>query len=246
MLMGHFRDHIKIGLEGIVLALCLTTSAPSASAAEPTPVERTITVSGTGEARAAPDQAHLSAGVVTQARKAADALAANTRAMNGVFAALRHLGIPDKSMQTSGFSVAPQYRTDRNGNSSSAIDSYQVSNTVNVTVDDLGKLGPALDALVASGSNSIGSIAFTIRDPKPMLAQARAEAMKDAIARAQTFAKAGGFALGPIVSVGEGGVEMPQPVFNTMRMAAAPMAPPPIAAGENILNASVTVTFAIR
>ena len=230
------------------LALSIVAILPVAAAAEPTaPVQRTLTVSGEGEAKAVPDQAHLSAGVVSEARKAADALAANTRAMNAVFAALKRLGIPDKAIQTSEFSVEPQFQPDRNGNSTMKILGYKVSNTVNVTVDDLGKTGPALDALVAAGANSLGSIDFAIRDPKPLLAKARADAIRDAMARAQTYAKAGGFTLGPILSIGEGGVEMPRAVSFAPRMMAAPAAaPPPVAAGEQNLGASVNVTFAIR
>jgi len=210
-----------------------------------TPVPRTITVSGEGEARAAPDEAHLRAGVVTQARKAAEALAANTRAMNQVFATLKQLGIPDKSIQTSGFNVSPQYASDRNGDTTQAISGYQVSNEVDVTIDDLGRLGAVLDALVASGANSLGSMDFTLRDPKPLMAQARGAAMKDAEARAQTYAAAGGFRLGPILNVSEGGADMQRPIMNTapmMRMAAAV----PVANGENTLSVSVNVTFEIR
>src|SRR5438105_1979760 len=58
-------------------AALLSDPAFAADAAAP----RTLTVSGEGEAKAVPDEAHLSAGVVTQAKKAAEALAANTRAM---------------------------------------------------------------------------------------------------------------------------------------------------------------------
>ncbi|HEY6578322.1 MAG TPA: SIMPL domain-containing protein [Rhizomicrobium sp.] len=209
------------------------------------PASRTLTVSGDGEVKAAPDEAQLSAGVVTEARRAADALAANTRAMNGVFAALKHLGIPGSSIQTADFSVTPQTASDRSGTASQKISGYQVSNAVMVTVDDLARLGPALDALVASGANSLGDIDFTIRDPKPLLARARAEAMKDAIARAGTYAAAGGFRLGPILAVSESGSETPRPFAAApmMRMAAAP---PPVAAGENSVSVTVNVTFEIR
>jgi hypothetical protein len=164
--------------------------------------------------------------------------------MNEVFATLKRFGILEKSIQTSEFSVEPQHPSDRNGSASAKITDYTVSNTVNVSVD-LAKLGPALDALVATGANSLGGIAFTIRDPKPLQAKARAEAIRDAMERAQTYAKAGGFALGPILAVTEGGAEVPRPVF-AARMAAAPMAPPPVAAGEESVSANVSVTFAIR
>jgi uncharacterized protein YggE len=233
----------------LIVAIALSTVAailrPSMAAAADTAVpQRTITVSGEGEAKAVPDEAHLSAGVVSEARKAADALAANTRAMNEVFATLKRFGIPDKAIQTSEFSVEPQMQPERNGNSAAKISGYMVSNTVNVTVD-LPKLGPALDALVASGANSLGSVAFAIRDPKPLLARARAKAIKDAMERAQSYATAGGLALGPILSVSEGGAEMPRPIYAARMMAAAP-APPPVAAGEESVSTNVTVTFEIR
>ncbi|MGH6879212.1 MAG: SIMPL domain-containing protein [Rhizomicrobium sp.] len=210
------------------------------------PIERTLTVSGEGHVKAVPDEAQLSAGVVTEARKAASAVAANAKAMNGVFAALRRLGIPNASIQTQDFSVSPQTSGDRSGNAGQKITGYQVSNKVSVTVDDSAKVGPALDALVASGANSLGDISFTIRNPKPLLAEARADAMKDAIARAHTYAAAGGFALGPILAVSEAGVETPQPMTAApmMRMMAA--APTPVAAGEDRVSAAISVTFEIR
>jgi uncharacterized protein YggE len=240
----------KIAFQPVILALALGAAAilqaqVAAAAEAASPVQRTLTVSGEGEAKSVPDEAHLSAGVVSEARKAADALAANTRAMNEVFATLKRFGIPDNAIQTSEFSVEPQVQPDRNGNAKPKISGYSVSNTVDVTVD-LPKLGPALDALVASGANSLGSIAFDIRDPKPLLAKARAEAMKDAIARALVYAHAGGVGLGPILAVNEGGAETPRPVYAARMMAAAPAGPPPVAAGEESVTANVTVTFEIR
>jgi len=232
-------------LPGLVVALGLL-AAPRAFAAD-TQAPRTITVTGQGEAKAAPDEAQISTGVVTQAQTAAAALAANTRAMTQVFATLKGIGIPDKAIRTSEFSVSPQYTAYHAGNGSETqkVTGYQVTNSVSVTIDDLSKLGPALDALVSSGSNSLGSIEFDIRDPKPLMTAAREAAMKDAVSRAQTYAGAGGFHLGPILAVNEGGYEAPRPVF-VMEKIAAPAAPPPMAAGEQNVSASVSVTFQIQ
>lgn len=230
-----------------VLAACLFLLAAAAPALAdgPSAGQRTITVSGEGEARAVPDQAQLSAGVVTAAKTAAAALAANTKAMNGVFATLKKIGVPDKSMQTSDFSVSPQYPTDSVSDNARRIVGYQVSNTVNVTLDDLSKLGPALDALVSSGANNIGDIGFSIRDPKPLMAQARAAAVQDAIARAQTYAKAAGLTLGPIVTIQEGEYSPPRPMFRAMAAMAAP-SPVPVAAGEQTVSANVTIVWALK
>jgi hypothetical protein len=222
--------------------------APGAllAAEDTTPPPRTMTVSGQGEVKAVPDEAQLSAGVVTQARNAADALAANSRAMNAVFDALKRIGIPDKSIQTSDFSVSAQFQTDPHGNTTQKIIGYQVSNDVTVIVDDLTRRGPAIDALVSSGANSMGGIAFTIRDPKPLLTEARADAVKDALQRADTYAKAAGVALGPITSIGESGYEAPRPMNRMMAMSASVAQSTPVAAGEESITAGVSITFEIR
>src|SRR5581483_5493843 len=238
-----FPRRSALALTGVILALIL--AIPPLEADPATPAQRTLTVSGEGEARAVPDQAQLSAGVVTTARTAAAALAANTKAMNGVFATLKKIGVPDKSMQTSNFSVMPQYPNDNSADNSRRIVGYQVSNTVNVTLDDLGKLGPALDALVSSGANNIGDIGFSIRNPAPLMMQARAAAVRDAVARAQAYAKAAGVSLGSIVSIQEGSYSPPRPMFRAMAMAAAP-APVPVAAGEQTVTAEVTIVWEIR
>ena len=122
---------------------------------------------------------------------------------------------------------------------------YQVSNNVDVTVEDMSKTGPVLDALVSSGSNQIGGIGFSIHDPKPLLAKARQAAVADAIERAQTIAKAAGVTLGPILSISESGYEAPRPVY-AMRAMAMPAPPPPVAGGQESLSATVSITWALK
>jgi uncharacterized protein YggE len=249
--MGIFRKTIArfgaLGAAGLIFAALAGSAAVKADTGNDNGTQRRVlTVSGQGEVRGAPNQAMLSAGVVTTARTAASALADNSKAMNEVFATLKRAGIADKDMQTSNFSVQPQYATDKNGNMLRDITGYQVSNTVNVRVDDLAKVGPTLDALVSSGANSIGDIAFTIKDPKPLMAQARAAAVADAIARAQTLARAAGVTLGPITSINESGYSEPRPMYRMAAMADVAAAPTPIAAGESSVTAGVSITWAIR
>ncbi len=229
-----------------MLVLSLTVLAGSSAwAAQPQPQSppRTLTVSGEGEVKAVPDEAQLSAGVVSQAPTAEAALSANRNAMNGVFDELKRQGIPEKSIQTSEFSISPQYDTSDN---SHRIIGYSVSNNVSVTVDDLSKLGPAIDALVHSGANSMGGVSFTLHDPKPLMQKAREAAVKDAMDRAQIYARAAGLTLGRVTDLNEGGGPIERPMFRTMAVMAAAPAPTPIAAGEETVTASVSMTFEIR
>ena len=234
-----------------MVALLLASVSGFASAQPaPPPHPHILSVSGEGEVRAVPDQAQLSAGVVTQGKTAAAALAANSTAMNNVFAALKKRGVPEKSITTSNFSINPQYppyRQDAPQEDRTRIIGYEVSNQVTVILDDVSKVGSTLDALVASGANQAGGVSFTIRDPKPLMRDAREDAVKDAVAKAQTLAKSAGVTLGPIISISEGGGYQPMPVFaKAMRMDAVAAPPPPVAPGEQSLTVNVSITWEIQ
>jgi uncharacterized protein YggE len=220
----------------VALVALLTTSAW----ADP----RTISTSGHGEVRAVPDMAEVRAGVTTTAPTAAQALAANSSRMQSVFAALRKMGVPEKNIQTTNFYISPQYTNGEN-NTPRRLTGYQVSNDVTVRLEDVGKVGGALDALVAAGANQMNGISFSIQNPAPVLERARAEAVADARTRAETYAKAAGVSLGTILSISEGGGEAPRPVMYRMAPTMA-AAPPPIAAGEQSISADVAMVWEIH
>ena len=239
------RSRMKTAVLAGAMALMASAAFTTAKAAEAMMAQRTITVSGDAEIASKPDQARLSAGVVTQAETAASALSANSTAMDRVFAALRMAGIPENRMQTSNFSVQPQYAPYRQENPEpQRIIGYQVSNNVTVTVDDLTKVGPTLDALVRSGANQLGGIQFMVADPKPLAERARAAAVADGTAKARTLATAAGVTLGPLMSIQETMVGRPIPVFAMARAVAAEATP--IAEGEERVGVTVTMVYAIQ
>ena len=220
------------------LALAIAVVATPALAADP----RTIAMTGHGEMRVAPDMAQVTAGVSTMAPTAAQALSANSSHMKAVFATLTKLGIPERNIQTSNFFVSPQYSNGDN-NTPRRLTGYQVNNDVTVRLDDVGKLGGALDALVAAGANQINGVSFSIQNSTPLLEKARADAVADARARAETYAKAAGVALGPILSISEGGAEAtPRPMFRVAAMQAETR----IAPGEQSVTADVSIVWEIH
>jgi hypothetical protein len=162
--------------------------------------------------------------------------------MKGVFAALEKLGVPQKNIQTSNFFVSPQYSNGDN-NTARRLTGYQVNNDVTARLEDVGKLGGALDALVAAGANQINGISFSIQNDAPLLEKARAQAIADARLRAETYAKAAGVTLGPILSISEGGGETPpRPMYRMAAMAADTQ----IAPGEQSVTANVSVVWEIH
>jgi uncharacterized protein YggE len=228
------------------IALFTSGSAPAAAPADADAMIRTISVTGMGEEKGTPDRAHLTAGVLTEGKTAAEALAANSRAMNQVFAALKRAGIAEKNIQTSNFNISPRYsESDGTRPHIPQIIGYQVSNNVQVTVDGVDRTGPVLDALVASGANQSHGIFFTIADPKPLEVKARREAVAEAMAKARTIADASGVRLGRILSVSEGGGYIPPLPMVRGRMEMAQDAATPVAAGEATVLVNVSVVYEI-
>jgi hypothetical protein len=222
----------------------LTFLADPAVAQEEAP--RRIVVTGTGEIRARPDIAVISAGVIVQSETASAALAENSRAMSAVLQQLRTSGLAEQDLQTSQFSVTPLYESqppERETIAPPRIIGYQVSNQVTASVRDIDQLGAVLDALVSAGATNIDGPSFDIADPEQLLGEARDAAVADALARARRYAAAAGVELGEILSIEEASSFMPP---RPMMRAEAMAADVPIAPGQTELSASVTVVFAIK
>jgi uncharacterized protein YggE len=230
----------------VALLMAAVLSAPGYSA-EITPPQRTIVVTGEGEVLAKPDQARMTAAVVTQAPTAQAAAEENATAMTRVMSALSMLGIPPNKIQTSNYSIQPQYAplSAATGGGQRNITGYQAINQVTVTVDDLSKLGSISDTLVRSGANQVGGISFSIADPKPLAERARTAAVNDAMAKARTLAAAAGVRLGPMLNLQEGPSAIrPGPFFAARALEAAP--PTPVSIGEEPIIVGVTMTFGIQ
>jgi len=234
-------------IRAIPAALLIFAALPApANSAETTP-QRTIVVTGEGEVLGKPDQGHMSAAVVTQAPTAQAAAEENATAMTRVMSALSMLGIPPNRIQTSNYSIQPQYAplSPTTGVGQRSITGYQATNQVTVTVDDLSKLGSISDTLVRSGANQVGGISFSIADPKPLADRARTAAVNDAMAKARTLAMAAGVRLGPMLNLQEGPAAFrPGPFVAARAFEAAP--PTPVAIGEEPIIVAVTMTFGIQ
>ncbi|MEM8539918.1 MAG: SIMPL domain-containing protein [Pseudomonadota bacterium] len=210
-----------------------------------------ILVTGTGSVSIEPDMAIVSMGVTMQEKTSRAALDANTQAMADILAAMKAAGIDESDLQTSNFSIQPQYvypKSNSSGDQRPRIDGYIVRNSLTVRIRDLTTIGDVLDASVSLGVNDGGNLVFTNDDPKAAISEARAKAMKDAIEKAETLTNAAGVDLGDIFEISEQSHRnRPMPIAEARMMAvAAESAPVPIAAGENTYQVSVNVTFGIE
>jgi uncharacterized protein len=223
-----------------LLALALAAAAVVAavsfagSAHGDLPSPGSVTTNGHGTRTLVPDSATVTAGVHTQAKTAAEALAQNAAAMNDVIAALKAHGGDD--LQTQQVSLSPQ--TSQSGE----VTGYAADDSVSATSAIAGT-GALIDAAVDAGANTVSGPTLEVSDRDAAYRQALAAAVDDARAKAQALAAAGGFSVGAVSSVTEQD-DAPEPVFESA--AAAKGVAMPVEAGTQEITADVTVTFRIQ
>ena len=99
----------RISLAAMCGAVLLVFSPVAPVLADDEKPFRILNLSGTGNVKAVPDTASINAGVVTDARDAKSALAANSAAMTKLFGQLKQAGIAERDIQTSNFNISPVY-----------------------------------------------------------------------------------------------------------------------------------------
>jgi uncharacterized protein YggE len=164
--------------------------------------------------------------------------------MAKVLLALKGAGIEEKDFQTSRLSLQPEIAPNRGGGGPATIVGYRASNRVTVKLRDVSKLANVIDAMAGAGANDIGGISFRVSNASKLLDDAREQAIADARRKAEIYAKAAGVALGAPLSIAEENNAAPVPY---RRMAAGmAVAATPIAQGEETLQVTVSVSWAIK
>lgn len=227
---------MKLVLQAVMVWICVTCAVTAQDM-------RVITTQGWGAVETAPDMATIRVGVTHEDPEATAAMAATSAGVSAVLARLSDAGIASRDVQTNNISLQPVWSGRGANNTAPAkITGFAASNTLTVRVRDLEALGGILDLIVSDGANTFNGLSFGLQEPKPAADAARAEAVRDAIDRAQQLADAAGVTLGPIQSISEqGGMARPQ----MMEMAAARQIDAPVAAGELTVTAQVSIVFSI-
>lgn len=213
-----------------------------------------ITVTGEGKASVVPDIAQISFTVQENASTVAAAQDSATKRTNDALAALKALGIADKDVKTTGYQVYPQYESKPCAPGAycvqgTTISGYQVSQSVEVKVRATDKAGTVLQKLGTLGVQNISGPNFMVDDDQKVQEQARAQAIKDARAKADVLAKQLGVRLGKVVNFSESGRGYPVPYFAMAKGGAADAstAPAPtLPTGENESAVTVSITYEIR
>ncbi|MBI5645178.1 SIMPL domain-containing protein [Candidatus Kaiserbacteria bacterium] len=219
----------------------------------------TVTVSGDGEVLAVPDTATFSVTIQETDKEVKPAQDRASKKSNDIIAYLTSQGIDKDDIQTSEYSIYPQYKYSNAVCSSGycppstqTLSGYQVSMTLTVKVRDTEKAGDLLSGVGSRGASQVSGLSFTIDDEAALQLQARGKAIDKAKERAEELADQLGVRLvrvvqfsennGPIYyAYGRGGAAM-----DAIETKAALPPSPEIPVGQNKITSNVTITYEIR
>ena len=217
---------------------------------ETTPAASTLTVSETGIVPHAPDTAFVMFGLETASKSLADAQKRNSTVMSKVMDRLRDLQIEKERIQTSSFTVSPQYRPPSNrptdvSPSSPEIIGYVVSNMVTVEIRALDKVGTVIEEVLKAGANSFQGLHWGLREEQAVRLSALKQAAAKAREKASVLSETLHVKLARILSVTEGS-QVVRPGVAMARMAMeASAGDVPISSGELKIEATVTLVYEI-
>ncbi|MFZ4631780.1 MAG: SIMPL domain-containing protein [Patescibacteria group bacterium] len=210
-----------------------------------------FSVNGSGTVYAKADIANLEVGLKTGAKKtAAEATVEGTNKMNDIISALKTLGIEDKDIKTSNYSLSPVYNyTNEKGQE---LVGYEVTQNLTLKIRDLSKIGDVISKTTEKGANQIGNVSFTIDDEFALKNQARELAIKKAQEKAALIAKQSGLKLGELKGVYEN-ADQGQPImmsYSNAKMDSAAIGggitSPSIQSGQNEIKVDVTLTYEVK
>jgi uncharacterized protein len=243
----------------IVLAVFLGVATLSSlkGLKNPNPVYNAITVSGEGEAVGVPDIASFTFSVSQDSSTVSAAQEGVTKKMDTIIADLKSLGIEERDIKTSDYSVYPKYTYVQSPCSPTSCppsrqvqNGYTANHSVTVKVRKTEDAGEALAAAGNAGATNLSSVSFTVDDPDALLDEARAEAIADAKRKAEMLAEELDVRLVRVMGYSDNMGGGPMPYYREVSVSNAGMdmqaKAPTLPTGENKVNLTVSVTYEIR
>ncbi len=207
-----------------------------------------MSVSGTAEVRAAPDQARFTAAVQSDGTEAEAVLEENSERTDTLLTALRGAGVAPERLRTTGVRLMPVWAPrPRNAGQDwqPEIIGYRAHNQIEVTTRDLPGVGELLAAAVRAGANDINGVHFTLEDDAAARGQAINLATHRALAEARTLAEAAGARPGSIRELRLDG-HSARPMLQRAAMDMAETTRVPVEPGEITVNVHVTLVMALE
>ncbi|MCX8202424.1 MAG: SIMPL domain-containing protein [Candidatus Micrarchaeota archaeon] len=176
--------------------------------------DKTVSVTGNAVMQVLPDRVVVYAQVLTRSKDSAEeAKNLNAQLSDAILTALIKAGVNRSDIETSGFSVYPEY--DWIQDKGQVLKGYAASNSMKITIADFENAGKIVDAVVNNGG-LISYINYELSAQKmnEYKAQALAHASQDAKVKAESIVKGLGRTLGDVVSVSASDYNyIPYPIY---------------------------------
>lgn len=203
----------------------------------------TFSVSGEGIVEVRPDVATVNVGVQVDGQTVKVAQESLNARINAVSEAVKQLGISDKDIKTTNYSIYPQYDY-REG--AQKILGYQASANLLVKARNLDRVNDVIDAATANGANQVGGISFDVDDKEKFRDEARKKAVEDAKSNAQRASSIAGFRLGKIINYSESTGGEPVPMLaRTMEGVGGGKQETQVEPGVNEIRLTITLSYEI-
>ena len=236
--MKRFLKFILVG----ALSLVLTFPHFFASAAEAE--VRQITVSAEGKVSVTPDAVRIYATVSLVRESSALALQSANQVSAKVRAAFQANGVDRKEIKTQSITVYPEYNYSQERGSS--LIGYRASQSFDVIVKNASSAGSVVDAIVVAGGDDlqVNSVVPFVLDAASATSSARENAVKNARAKARSYATLLEVKLGKVISLVEG--SSPSYGGPVLAMEKNDAGSTVIDLGQQEVTVTVTVKWAIR
>ena len=230
-----------------VIAIALTLvggAALSVPANAATTATRYVTVNSDGSVKVTPDAVRLNANVSVVAGSNKEALAKTSASAAAVRAALTAAGIAKADIATQSISVYPEYNYTQD--KGSVLVGYRGSQGFVVTIKNAENAGPVVDAVIAAGGDNLQIQGVTpfVLDSSKATESARANAVKNAKAKAASYAKLLGAKLGRVNYLVENSSPISYPPVMAMAKAADSEATV-VDLGQQDVTVSISIQWAL-
>ena len=174
---------------------------------------RYISVSSVGTVKVTPDAVRLNASVSNISKVSKDALAAANVAASKFRTAILANGIDKKYLASTTLTVYPEYNYTQEGGN--VLIGYRASQSFEVVIRNAAKAGEIVDAVVASAGDllAINGVTPFVYDNTKATEAARNSAVKNAKAKATSYAKLLGVRIGKIIYLQESSAPSSYPIM---------------------------------
>ena len=201
----------------------------------------TISVKGEGKVYTKPDIAVINLSVVTEGISVKVVQERNSKKMNKVIEFLKDFGMDEKDIKTTAYRIYPRY--DYENRRIPQIIGYEITQTLEVKIKDLNKIGEVLEESVDVGINQISSLRFEVDDEEEVKDEARKLAIEDAKEKAKSLASNLGVRLIRIAGYDET-TSFDYPIYREFGLGGGAEVPQ-IEVGENEIVINVTLIYEI-